>query len=371
LHGRSKLVTLCSDAGKRAGGSRDFAWAYRNIDGRIAAACCALAGADADDDRRTGAGGIGAVTAAFVLPETAALLAGLAAQDGPHLADMSATDMRATYLQLGALFDRPPEPGVRHTDFDGPECRLRAYFPQAAKAGPVILYLHGGGWVIGNLDTHHPLCTMIAARTGLRVVAVDYRTAPEHRFPVAHDDSLAAARFVAGSPPELEAPVTGIAVAGDSAGGNLALHIATVLASEGSGTLAQLLIYPWVDCTAPSGSYDEFAEGYILDRKLLDRFAGDYLAGDGDAAGSAASPLLHPLSAALPPTLVVTAGLDPLRDQGRALAGAIAALGVETHFVEAKGLIHGMATMRAALPGGDRVIRRAIEMFVEMINGHQ
>lgn len=310
------------------------------------------------------------MTAPFVLPETAALLAGLAAQGGPHLADMSAADMRATYLQLGALFDPPPEPGVRHTDFDGPDCRLRAYFPGPATAGPVIVYLHGGGWVIGDLDTHHPLCTLIAALTGLRVVAVDYRMAPEHSFPVAHDDSLAAARFVAASPPELEAPVTGIAVAGDSAGGNLALHIATMLASEG-GTLAQLLIYPWVDCTAPGGSYDEFAEGYILDRKLLDRFAGDYLPDAGDAAGTAASPVLHPLSAALPPTLVVTAGLDPLRDQGRALAGAIAAMGVETHLIEAKGLIHGMATMRAALPGGDRVIRRVVALFAETIHSHQ
>jgi len=300
----------------------------------------------------------------FVLPETAAVLAGLAAQGGPHLADMSAADMRATYLQLGALFDAQPEAGVRTSDFTGAGCRLRAYFPDKAEAGPVILYLHGGGWVIGDLDTHNPLCTLIAAVTGLRVVAVDYRLAPEHPFPAAHDDCLAAARFVAGSPPELEAPVTGLAVAGDSAGGTLAVHVAR----EMSGILAQLLIYPLVDCTSPEhGSYRYFAEGYVLDRKLMDRFIADYLPGKDDTKGVAASPVLHTLSSDLPPTVVVTAGLDPLRDQGRALAAGIAALGVETHLIEARGLIHGMATMRGAFPTADGIIRRAVKLFGDTI----
>ena len=306
------------------------------------------------------------MAAPFVLPEVAAVLAGLAEQGGPHLADMSAADMRATYLQLGALFDAPPEVTVRFTDFVGAGCRLRAYFPAAAAPGPVILYMHGGGWVIGDLDTHHPLCSVIAANTGLRVVAVDYRLAPEHPLPAAHDDCVAAARLVAASPPELEAPVTGVAVAGDSAGGNLALHVARAMGP--GGVLAQLLFYPLVDCTSPPrGSYQEFAEGYILDRKLMDRFIADYLPNPGDAAGVAASPLLHPLAADLPRTVVVTAGLDPLRDQGRALAAGIAQMGVETHLLEAKGLIHGMATMRAAFPTADRVIRRAIGLFAEMI----
>lgn len=302
----------------------------------------------------------------FVLPETAALLAGLAAQEGPHLADMSAGDMRATYLQLGALFDAAPEPGVRTADFSGAGCRLRAYFPAAAIAGPVILYMHGGGWVIGDLDTHHSLCTLIAAVTGLRVVAVDYRLAPEHRYPAAHDDCVAAARFVAGSPSELEAAVTGVAVAGDSAGGNLALHVARVLGS--AVVLAQLLLYPVGDSTGPAaGSYKDFAAGYLLDRKLMDRFIGDYLPDAGDAAAVAASPMLHLLPANLPPAVMLTAGLDPLRDQGRAVAAALAVAGTEVHFCEARGLIHGLATMRAALPSGDRLLRRVLATFAVVI----
>lgn len=306
------------------------------------------------------------MTKPFVLPETAAVLAGLAEQEGPHLADMSAADMRATYLQLGALFDVPMEVDVRTRDFAHQGCRLRAYFPAKAEAGPVILYMHGGGWVIGDLDTHDPVCSLIAAVTGLRVVAVDYRLAPEHPFPAAHDDCMAAAQFVSSSPPELEAPVAGLAVAGDSAGGNLALYVASEM--KPGAVLAQLLIYPLVDCTSPkTGSYRDLAEGYILDRKLMDRFIHDYLPRDGDAAGKAASPLLHPLPADLPATLIVTASLDPLRDQGRTLAGSIAAMGVETHLIEAKGLIHGMATMRASFPTADRIIRRAAALFGEML----
>ncbi|QXQ07462.1 alpha/beta hydrolase [Sphingosinicellaceae bacterium] len=274
--------------------------------------------------------------------------------------------MRATYAQLGALFDAPPEAGIRFTDFVGAGCRLRAYFPSSAKPGPVIVYMHGGGWVIGDLETHHPLCTLIATVTGLRVVAVDYRLAPEHRFPAAHEDCLAATRFVAGSPSELEAPVTGVAVAGDSAGGTLALHVAAAIGP--SVILAQLLIYPLADCTSPdSGSYKDFAEGFILDRKLMDRFIADYLPHASETAGVAASPVLHPLPASSPPTLVITAGLDPLRDQGRALAAGLAQLGVETHFMEAKGLIHGMATMRASFPTADAFMRRAIRVFGDAI----
>jgi len=304
----------------------------------------------------------------FVLPETAAVLAGIAEQGGPHLADLSAADMRATYAQMGALFDTPPEDGVRWKDLAGPTCGLRAYFPGEAVAGPVVLYMHGGGWVIGDLETHHPVCSTIAAITGLRVVAVDYRMGPEHPFPAGHDDCVAAAQFVLGSPTELEAAVTGLATAGDSAGGNLALYVATALGAE--TVKAQLLIYPWLDCTAPDqGSYKSFGEGFILDAKLLARFAADYLPGDGDPAGPAASPLLHPLPTALAPAVILTAGLDPLRDQGRAMAARMAEAGMEVQFMEAKGLIHGLATMRAAFPTADRILRRAITNFAVLVNG--
>ena len=307
-----------------------------------------------------------AASGPFVLPETAAVLELVAAAEGPHLADLSAADMRAVYRQMGEVFDVPAEADVRKVDIDHDGLPLRVYHPAAPVAGPVIVYFHGGGWVIGDLETHDPLCSVIAKVSGLRVVAVDYRLAPEHLWPAAHDDCLAATRFVLGNPAQLEAPVTGVAVAGDSAGGNLAFYVAAEL---GQGqVLGQLLIYPAGDCTAPEGgSYREFAEGFVLDRKLMDRFIGDYLPVEADRALAPLSPLLGKIGADVPAAVIVTAGLDPLRDQGRDLAGRIAATGQEVHFLEGAGLIHGLATMRKVFPTGDRLIRRAVTIFADMI----
>lgn len=306
------------------------------------------------------------MTTPFVLAETQAVLDLLAAQEGPHLADMPPALARQVYHLLGDMFDEPVDPAIRTVDFEGPTCPLRAYFPSASTSGPVIVFAHGGGWVIGDLGTHNALCALIATICGLRVVAIDYRLAPEHPFPAAHEDCLAAARFIAGGPPELEAPVTGIAVAGDSAGGNLAFHIAARMGR--TGVIGQLLIYPALDCTSPSeGSYAEFAEGFLLDRRLMDRFIGDYLPDQQLADHPDLSPLRHPLPADLPPAVILTAGLDPLRDQGRKLAAGMASQGIESHFIEVDGLIHGLATMRKALPSGDKAIRRAAELFSEII----
>ena len=306
----------------------------------------------------------------FVLAETAAVLEFLAAQEGPHLADLPAADMRAVYGQLGEAFDAAPHADVRTKDFSAAGIGLRAYFPGKAEAGPVIVYFHGGGWVIGNLETHNALCSLIASVSGLRVVAVDYRLAPEVPFPAAHDDCVAATQCVLAGPPELEAPVEGVAVAGDSAGGNLAFHVSARLGAD--RLLGQFLIYPAGDCTSPEvGSYKEFGEGYLLDRKLMSRFIGDYLPDDTARAHPHVSPLLHPFPQNLPPALVLTAGLDPLRDQGRAIAGKCAAQGVEVHYIEADGMIHGMATMRKSFPAADRIIRRASALFAEMICSRQ
>ncbi len=304
----------------------------------------------------------------YVLEETAVLIKTLSELDAQHMADMEPLHMRAAYRKLGELFDAPPEENVRSVDVSEGGLNFRAYFPGKAEAGPVIVYLHGGGWVIGDLESHHPLCSLIAAETGLRVVAVDYRLAPEHPYPAAHDDCIAAARIVAAGPPWLEAPVSGIAVAGDSAGGNLAFHVAREMGSD--AVVAQLLIYPVTDCIGPDeGSYAEFAEGFLLDRKLMDCFLDLYLPDAARAREIAASPGLHSLPAGLPPAVVVTAGLDPLRDQGRALAAALAGAGSEVHFIEAAGMIHGLATMRGAFPSAEPLIRRAAAMLASLMRG--
>jgi acetyl esterase len=301
-----------------------------------------------------------------VLAETSALLDWLASQEGPHLAELPVHTLRDVYGQLSRAFDKPLDSSIRIVDFRGPRGTLRAYFPGKPKADPIIVYMHGGGWVMGDLDTHTALCGLIAAVSGLRVVAIDYRLAPEHRFPRAHEDCLASTEFLSSGPAELEAPVTGLAVAGDSAGANLALHVAARLGS--AALLGQLLMYPLLDCThSASESYQQFEQGYLLDRRLLNRFISEYLPGGKDIGHAELSPLLHPLRIDLPPAVVLAAGLDPLRDQGRDLARHLVARGIEAHYIEAKGLIHGMATMRHSLPTADRIIRRVITIFTELI----
>ncbi len=302
---------------------------------------------------------------AVVLPETAAILEALAAQEGPALSEMTASEMRSVYGQLGDLFDLPPVPGITTTDFTGAGIPMRVYHPGEPKAAPVIVYMHGGGWVIGDLESHHSLCTQIAGQTGLRVVAVDYRLAPEAIFPAAHEDCIAAVRHVLSGPAELGAPVTGVAVAGDSAGANLAFAVSS---HYGEGVLAQLLIYPVGDCAGTdTASYRDFGEGYLLDKPLMDRFIDEYLPSVEARADLRVSPLRGELAGRLPPTMILAAGLDPLRDEGRLLAGRIAQTGGEVHFLEAEGLIHGMATMRKVLPAGDRILRRMFSRFAELI----
>ena len=302
---------------------------------------------------------------AVVLPETTAILEALATQEGPALSEMAAPEMRSVYRQLGELFDLPPVPGIATANFTGAGIPMRVYHPGEPKPAPVIVYMHGGGWVIGDLESHHSLCTQIAGQTGLRVVAVDYRLAPQATFPAAHEDCITAVGHVLSAPAELGAPVTGVALAGDSAGGNLAFAVSS---HYGEGLLAQLLIYPVGDCTgANTASYRDFGEGYLLDKPLMDRFIGDYLPAPDARADLRVSPLLGELAGKFPPTIILTAGLDPLRDEGRLLAARIALTGSEVHFLEAEGLIHGMATMRKVLPTGDRILQQMFSRFAELI----
>jgi acetyl esterase len=306
------------------------------------------------------------MSSVVILPETAAILQALAEQEGPALYEMTAPDMRSVYRQLGEIFDLPSEAGVRTLDFIGAGIPMRSYDPGVTKPGPVIVYMHGGGWVIGDLETHDSLCVQFAKLTGLRVVAVDYRLAPEAIFPAAHDDCAKAVEYVLSSPPELGQAVQGVALAGDSAGGNLAFS--TTVRMGDPRILAQLLFYPVGDCTgANTASYESFREGYLLDKPLMDRFIGDYLPTADLRADPRVSPLLGELPSKLPPTIILTAGLDPLRDEGRMLAGRIAATGNEVHFAEAEGLIHGIATMRKVFPTGDRMLRQIIGQFSELI----
>lgn len=291
------------------------------------------------------------MAAPAVREDVAKLLELLNAAPGPQIHETEPGIGRQMYRQMTSLLERPAAALHRRVDLaiPGPAGAVAARLYQAAPAAgpaPLLLYFHGGGWVIGDLETHDSLCAEIARLSGLTVVSVDYRLAPETRFPGAVEDCLAAARWAAGAPAEPGHAVTGLVLAGDSAGGNLAAVVARETAGE-LPLLAQWLIYPGVDMAASGGSLEAFAEGYLLTAAGMAWFMANYAPEPGHPW---ASPLRAPGWEGLPPALVFTCGLDPLRDQGRAYAARLIETGHRTIFREAAGQVHGCLTARAALP---------------------
>ena len=287
---------------------------------------------------------------AFVRDDVQNLLTMLASVPGPQMHEVDAPTARAMYQQMGAVAERPVPASVSMQDLEIPgpagPIKVRHYNGGGRVGDTAIVFFHGGGWVIGDLESHNSLCAEIALLTGMQVVAVDYRLAPEHVWPAAVDDCLAAARWVASSPPELNMTVEKLIFAGDSAGGNLSAIAARTLRKE-MHVAAQWLIYPGVDMVTTSGSMAEFADGYLLTAAGMAWFGENYAA---DVTSPLASPILSDDWEALPPAMVFVCGLDPLRDQGRAYAGKLIAAGNRVIFREAAGQVHGSAQLRGALP---------------------
>jgi acetyl esterase len=244
----------------------------------------------------------------------------------------------------------------------------RIYRPRA-EAGPLptVVFFHGGGWVIGDLDTHDLTCRTIAVRCDAVVVSVDYRLAPEHPFPAAVDDALAATRWAAAHLGDLGGNDV-LGVAGDSAGGNLSAVVAQVLRDEGVALGGQLLIYPGTDLLADLPSRTENAQGYFLDMPTMAWFAKHYLSGHDDSgrAHDPTDPRLSPLRGdvtGVAPAVVVVAQFDPLRDEGTAYAEALAAAGVPVLVEEFAGLIHGFVDMGRHSPAAQAAVERTCELF--------
>jgi acetyl esterase len=225
----------------------------------------------------------------------------------------------------------------------GGDLRLRIYRPHGNGPFPLLLFFHGSGFVLCSLDTHDGMCRNFCAGAGCVVVSVDYRLAPEWKFPAAVEDCLCATRWAAGEATELEADPGRIAVAGDSAGGNLAAVTALRARDEGGPALAgQLLVYPVTDYYRPgTSSYRENAEGYGLTRDTMVWFWDHYLADPTDAANPHAAPLRAAQLAGLPPALVVTAEFDPLRDEAEDYAARLRAAGVAARTARWDGMNHG------------------------------
>jgi acetyl esterase len=246
---------------------------------------------------------------------------------------------------------------VRETTVAGAAGPLaaRLYVPDdsdAAAQGPLVVYYHGGGWVAGDIDTHDQPCRLLAKTSGARVLSVGYRLSPEHRFPAPVDDALAAFRDAVARSEELGADPARVAVAGDSAGGHLAAVTARESVGEGGPAPAfQLLIYPVTDCVDIAASRLTFAEGFILTKPNMDWYEQQFFGTEGDRRDPRASPLLADDLGGGPPALVVTAGFDPLRDEGEAYARRLREAGVRTLLRRHPGYVHGFIHALIGGPG--------------------
>jgi len=293
--------------------------------------------------------------AAFVLD----LMEKAAAAGRPKLHTLSASVGRAVADKLSADGEVEPAEVAAVSDgtLPGPHgaIALRCYRPIGVTGNRLatLIYYHGGGFVIGNLETHDSTCRRIANRSRCQVIAIDYRLAPEHPFPVPLDDALAAFRHIRDHAEAFDADPARLAVGGDSAGGNLAAVVCQQARAAGEATPAyQMLIYPATDNTRQMASHRDFADGYFLSRDLIDWFLKHYIPAGTDLGDLRLSPLLAKDVAGLPPAFVLTAGFDPLRDEGRAYADRLLAAGIKVTYVNYPGTIHGFFSMTRFLKQG-------------------
>lgn len=310
------------------------------------------------------------MTEPFVRPDVLAFLGFLNSMPGPKMHELDAPAARAVYAAMKDVADLPMGSLATVTDLaiPGPAGDIPARLFDTRvdrEPGPAMLFYHGGGFVIGDIATHASFCAEIARVLDVPVVSVDYRLAPENPWPAAPDDCEAAARWVAGSLAPLGRKVTSLIVCGDSAGGNLAIITAMALRDTPAAVpvVAQFAIYPATDMAKEYPSYSQFAEGYLLTRDSMDWFNVNYQA---EASHIRTSPLVGDL-AGMPPAVVLTASLDPIRDQGRAYAAGLAEAGVPVIFREAKGNIHGFVTIRQAIPSSQGDVAGALAALRSVI----
>src|SRR5438552_9359928 len=277
----------------------------------------------------------------------------------PRPGAASGPELRARMHELvvSAGGDKEPVHAVEDRTIPGPagEIPVRIYRPSAATGLPVLVYFHGGGWVICDLETHDPTCRAISNGADCVVVSVDYRLAPEHKFPAAADDAYAATAWVAAHASELGADASRVAVGGDSAGGNLTAAVALMARDRGGPPLAfQVLVYPVLDLASESASRKENGEGYFLTSAGMTWYEEQYLRDDADRKNVLASPLLAGDLTGLPPALVVTAEYDPLRDEGEAYGRRLTEAGVPATVSRYDGMFHGFLAFAGVLDGATR-----------------
>ena len=290
---------------------------------------------------------------------------------GKGVEEVGADEGRAQMRAMSAVAEAEPRAMAVQKDLTCPgpagTVPIRFYDVKAERGpSPCVIFIHGGGFVIGDLDVYNALCTEISQHLDLPVVSVDYRLAPEHAFPAAPDDCEAVARWVASSPDELEREITGLIITGDSAGGNLTIVTTNQLMRDPAAVpvIVQAPIYPVASDVSKHKSFSLFADGFLLTGAAMAWFTDQY---KGDANDPRHTPMVGDCSNT-PPTVLCTAGLDPLRDSGREYAAHLVQLGTEVVFLEFPGMIHGFTTLRKAIPSGQTDLEAfldAVKLMVE------
>jgi acetyl esterase len=292
-----------------------------------------------------------------------ATLDAMAAAGGPALDALPPAEARKVFDNMPLPRKEIALPSVENRTIPGPagQIPVRIYQPAGAGPKPVLLYLHGGGWVIGSLDSHDGICRELAEGAGCVVVSVDYRLAPEHCYPAAPEDCYAALQWVAANAASLGADAKRLAVGGDSAGGNLSAVVAQMARDKGGPAIRfQLLIYPVTDADFTTPSYVQNAEGYLLTTSAMKWFWGHYVPSEAPRREPYASPLRAKDLSGLPPAWVCTAEFDPLRDEGEAYAKRLQQAGVSTTLTRFDGLIHGFISMGLVSPKAQAAVDETV-----------
>jgi acetyl esterase len=297
-------------------------------------------------------------------PQVQGLLDMMAGMGGPPLHSMSVEEARAGLVDMAALGGEPQVVGsVEDREIPGSESQIpvRIYTPKGAGPFPLLVYFHGGGWALGNIDSHDVVCRALTNTAGCITISVDYRLAPEYKFPAAPEDCYAATLWAAENASSFNGDATRVAIGGDSAGGNLAAVVALMARDRGGPKLAyQLLIYPVTDhFTLNTPSYQANAEGYFLTKDDMVWFWDLYVSSEEDTKHPHASPLQARDLSNLPPAMVITAEFDPLRDEGEMYAARLREAGNEVTAKRYDGMIHGFVSFAGMVDHGKQAIKDA------------
>ena len=303
-------------------------------------------------------------------PLVKAFLDQMALVPGPKMFELPPDQGRAMFAAMMQMVGPKDVPvgGVKNLAAGGIAMRMYTPVASGGAALPTLVYFHGGGFVIGDLETHDGLCRQFANEGGFAVIAVDYRRAPEHEFPAALDDAIAAVEWIEAHASELGVDANRIAVGGDSAGGALAAEVAQAAKAKGGLALAaQMLLFPVTQIGEETSSLREFAVGYFLEKETLDWFYASYLPAGADRNDPKISPLRARDVAGLPPAFVMLGGFDPLHDEGMQYADKLRAAGVKVTVADHTDMVHCFIYLQAVLPQAHEALASAAKAVAAML----